>query len=277
MFIMEIKALASELVERIKATSPLIHNITNFVVMNATANILLALGASPVMAHCLKEVEEMAGMADALVLNIGTLQEDWVDAMILAGKTANRKGIPVILDPVGSGATKFRTDTVRRIISEVAISVLRGNASEIFSLADTGVKTRGVDSSLGLNPEMANAIQTLARDLNCIIAVSGAEDIITNGRDMFTVANGQPVMTRVTGIGCGLTAVVGAFCAVGGNDLLTATATAFGVYGLCGDLAINISPKPGSFFTAFVDALYDIRAEDIQAGLRVAEVSEDLI
>lgn len=266
---MEMKALASELVERIKAASPLIHNITNFVVMNSTANILLALGASPVMAHCIREVEEMANMADALVLNIGTLQEDWVDAMILAGKAANRKGIPVILDPVGSGATRFRTDTVRRIMIEVAVSVLRGNASEIFSLSDTNIKTRGVDSSLDLDPEMADAIRTLARKMNCIIGVSGAADIITDGRDTITTANGQPVMTRVTGIGCGLSAVVGAFCAVGGKDLLPATAAAFGVYGLCGDLAANISPKPGSFFPAFLDALYGIRGEDIEAGLRV--------
>jgi len=269
---MDMKSFAALLVERIKNKSPLIHNITNFVVMNSTANILLALGASPVMAHCIKEVEEMTGLADALVLNIGTLQEDWVESMILAGKAANRKGIPVVLDPVGSGATKFRTDTVRRIMNEMAVSVLRGNASEIFSLSDTDVKTRGVDSSLGLNPEMADSIQTLAQDLSCIIAVSGPEDMIIDGRDIIKVANGQPLMTRVTGIGCGLSAVVGAFCAASGEDLLAATAAAFGVYGLCGDLAIKISDKPGSFFTAFLDTLYGLEPEDIHAGLRVARV-----
>jgi hydroxyethylthiazole kinase len=194
--------------------------------------------------------------------------------MIFAGKAANRKGIPVVLDPVGAGATRFRSDTVKRIMNEVAISVLRGNASEIFSLSAADVKTRGVDSSLGLSPEMAASIKTLAQNLNCIIAVSGAEDIITDGRDMFTTANGQPLMTRVTGIGCGLSAVVGAFCAAGDTDLLPATAAAFAVYGLCGDLAVKISPKPGGFFPAFVDALYGIRDEDIQAGLRVTSLVE---
>jgi len=273
---MDMKQRTVNLLEKMRATSPLIHNITNFVVMNSTANILLAAGASPVMAHCMGEVEEMASMANALILNIGTLQEDWVDAMILAAKTANGKNIPVILDPVGSGATSLRTRAVKKIMKEVNISVLRGNASEIFSLASsetgTDVKTRGVDSSLNVSDEIIDAARHLAAELNCIIAISDAEDIITSGQKTFRVKNGQPLMTRVTGIGCGLSAIVGAFCAVcDDQDLLFATAAAFGFYGLCGDLAIKISDKPGSFFTAFVDALYDVRDGDIQQGLKVVE------
>ncbi len=273
---MDIKQRTVKLLEKMRATSPLIHNITNFVVMNSTANILLAAGASPVMAHCMGEVEEMATMANALVLNIGTLQEDWVDAMILAGKTANENNIPVILDPVGSGATSLRTRAVKKIMKEIRIAVLRGNASEVFSLASAGtsadVRTRGVDSSIGVTNELIEAAGHLAAELNCIVAISGAEDIITNGQKLFRVKNGQPLMTKVTGIGCGLSAVVGAFCAVcDDRDLLSATAAAFGFYGLCGDKAIHVSDKPGSFFTAFVDALYDAQAGDIREGLKVKE------
>ena len=266
---MDIKQYTSQLVEKIKNTSPLIHNITNFVVMNSSANILLAIGASPVMAHCLGEVEEMTSLADALVLNIGTLQDDWIDSMILAAKTANTKGIPVILDPVGSGATSLRTQAVKKIMNAANISVLRGNASEIFSLASADVRTRGVDSSLLVTAEIIEAAKKLAIDMDCIIAMSGAEDIITDGRKTFQISNGQPLMTKVTGIGCGLSAVTGAFCAVSDGQLLSATAAAFGFYGLCGDMAIKISDQPGSFFVAFVDTLYAVQAENIQAGLRV--------
>jgi hydroxyethylthiazole kinase len=266
---MEIKSYTSQLVEKIKITSPLIHNITNFVVMNSSANILLAIGASPVMAHCIGEVKEMTSFADALVLNIGTLQDDWVESMILAAKTANSKGIPVILDPVGSGATSLRTKAVKKIMKQAKISVLRGNASEVFSLASADVRTRGVDSSLSVTAEIIEAAKQLAADMNCIIAISGAEDIITDGRKIFQVTNGQPLMTKVTGIGCGLSAVTGAFCAVSDGDLLTATAAAFAFYGLCGDLAITISKKPGSFFVAFIDTLYSIRQNDVNALLKV--------
>lgn len=266
---MDIKQFTSQLVEKIKTASPLIHNITNFVVMNSSANILLAIGASPVMAHSLGEVEEMTSLADALVLNIGTLQDDWVESMICAAKTANNKGIPVILDPVGSGATSLRTRSVRRIMDVAQISVLRGNASEIFSLASDNVRTRGVDSSLSVSEEIIDAAQKLAAEMNCIIAISGAVDIITDGRKIFKVINGQPIMTKVTGIGCGLSAVTGAFCAVSQGELLPATAAACAVYGLCGDLAVQISDKPGSFAVAFVDTLYSISKKEIDALLKI--------
>jgi hydroxyethylthiazole kinase len=256
--------------ERIKRNGPLIHNITNFVVMNSTANILLALGASPVMAHCRTEVEEMTTLSGALVLNIGTLQEDWVTSMIAAGKKANTIGIPIILDPVGSGATQLRTSAVRQIMHACSISVLRGNASEVLSLVSTGVRTKGVDSSLSLSESGVAAAVEMARAHRCIVAVSGQEDCITDGRSIFRVANGHPLMTRVTGIGCGLSAVTAAFCAAAGEmDLLTAAAAAFAFYGLCADLAIRTSDRPGTFFTAFVDHLYAAGAQEIQDGLKV--------
>ncbi|MBR9981131.1 MAG: hydroxyethylthiazole kinase [Desulfatitalea sp.] len=259
--------------DRLRRQAPLIHNITNFVVMETTANILLAVGASPVMAHCRAEVEEMVSLAGALVLNIGTLQEDWVEAMCLAGKKANALRIPVILDPVGAGATQLRNRAVRTIMARCRITVLRGNASEVLSLVSADVRTKGVDSSLDLSDAGVAAAKALARDARCIVAISGAADCITDGHRVCRVDNGQPLMTRVTGVGCGLSAVTGAFCAVadGNTGCFDATVAAFGFYALCGDRAIRTSDKPGTFFTAFLDRLYDTGPDEIRALLKVRE------
>jgi len=258
-------------IEKIRQTSPLIHNITNYVVMNSSANILLAIGASPVMAHCRAEVEEMVSYAGALVLNIGTLQDDWVESMIWAARAANLKGIPVILDPVGAGATRLRTAAAKRIIGECAVTVVRGNASEVLSLHSADIKTRGVDSSLHFNDEMVAVAKEMSADMHCVIAISGEEDCITDGKRVFRVSNGHPLMTRVTGMGCGLSAVVGAFCAVDAADPAKATAAAFGFYGLCGDLAVKVSNRPASFSVDFVDQLYLVGSEEITSSLRVRE------
>jgi hydroxyethylthiazole kinase len=271
-FTMEIEATTIELLARIRQKAPLIHNITNFVVMNSSANILLAIGASPVMAHCRAEVEEMTSMSGALVLNIGTIQEDWLESMICAAKTANSVGIPVILDPVGAGATRLRTDAINKIMENSAISVLRGNCSEVLSLGSSDIKTKGVDTSLALSDQTVEAAKQMAIDNKCVIAISGEEDCITDGDKVFRVSNGQPMMTRVTGSGCGLTAVTAAFCAVAENDIALATAAAFGYYGLCGDLAIKTSDKPGSFHVAFIDQLYSTGNEEIRKHLKIKEV-----
>lgn len=266
---MDMNTTTVRLLDKIRTTAPLVHNITNFVAMNLSANILLALGASPVMAHSRKEAAEMVGMASALVLNIGTLTGAWIEAMLLAGKAANQNGIPVILDPVGAGATAYRTQTARRILCEVKISVIRGNASEVFSLTDAHVKTKGVDSSLSLSDKIVDAAGDIARQNGCIVAVSGENDLITDGGRVLRVANGVPLMTRVTGLGCGLSAVSAAFCAVAEEDLLEATAAAFGFYGICGELALGISDRPGSFLVAFVDALYSTGSAQIRDHLRI--------
>jgi len=266
---MDMKATTVEFLDTIRTTAPLVHNITNFVVMNPSANILLAMGASPVMAHSRKEAADMAAMAGALVLNIGTLSEKWIEAMVLAAKAANRRGIPVILDPVGAGATSYRTRTVKHILGEVKISLIRGNASEVLSLAVDDVKTKGVDSSLSLSDEIVDAAGVIARQHGCIVGISGENDLITDGGRVFRVANGVPLMTRVTGLGCGLSAVAGAFCAVARDDLLVATAAAFGFYGLCGELAFGISDRPGSFFVAFLDSLYSAGSTEIHEHLRI--------
>ena len=269
----ELKIYTSEKLAEIKLKAPLIHNITNFVVMNSSANILLAVGASPVMAHCRSEIEEMTSLAGALVLNIGTIQEDWLETMICAGKTANSIGIPVILDPVGAGATKLRTRSVKKIMAECSVTVLRGNCSEILSLGGSDVKTKGVDSSVDLSDKQVNAFKQMAVDNNCVIAVSGKEDCITDGSRFFRVKNGNPLMTRVTGTGCGLTAVTAAFCAVEDADFTKATAAAFGFYGLCGDLAVKTSDKPGTFFPVFIDRLYSTGIEEIESYLDIAELA----
>jgi hydroxyethylthiazole kinase len=237
--------------------------------MNPTANMLLAIGASPVMAHSRREVADMAAMAGALVLNIGTLAEKWIEAMVLAAQAANQRGIPVILDPVGAGATGYRTRTVRHILGEANISVIRGNASEVLSLAVDDVKTKGVDSSLSLSDEIADAAGSIARQHGCIVAISGEKDVVTDGGRVYRVANGVPLMTRVTGLGCGLSAVAGAFCAVARDDLLAATAAAFGFYGLCGELAMAVSQRPGSFYVAFLDSLYSAGSAEIHKHLMI--------
>ncbi|RJQ42427.1 MAG: hydroxyethylthiazole kinase [Gaiellales bacterium] len=268
---MEMRAQTTELLSRIRSQAPLVHNITNFVVMNSSANILLAVGASPVMAHSPDEVEEMTAMAGALVLNIGTLQKDWVDAMVLAARAANDAGVPVILDPVGAGATKLRTGSVRRIMDEASVSVLRGNASEVLSLGSDEVKTKGVDSSLSMSDAVVDAARQMAREEGCVIAISGEEDCVTDGEQVFRVKNGHPLMTRVTGTGCGLSAVTGAFCAVADGDLAEATAAAFGFYGLCGELAAESSGGPASFEVAFLDRLYAAGERDVDGLLRVEQ------
>lgn len=265
------QAYTIESVARIRERSPLVHNITNFVVMNSSANILLALGASPVMAHSPDEVADMAAMAGALVLNIGTIEGAWLESMLIAARAANGEGIPVVLDPVGAGATKLRTEAVHRILAESRVSVLRGNCSEVLSLADQGIKTKGVDSSLTLSDTTVDAARQIAEVQKCVVSISGEVDCITDGDGVFRVKNGHPVMTRVTGTGCGLSAVVAAFCAVDPEtDFTVATAAAFGFYGLCGELAARVSDKPGSFPATFLDHLYSIGPDEIEQYLKVS-------
>lgn len=253
----------------IRQKAPLVHNITNFVAMNSSANILLALGASPVMAHARGEVEDMASLASAVVLNIGTLDDLWVESMILAGISANRKGIPVILDPVGAGATRLRTEAARRIMDECRVDVIRGNASEVLSLWDAGVSTKGVESSVSLSDDVADSAVRIAQVNTLVVAISGVDDCITDGTNTYRVKNGHPLMTKVTGLGCGLSAVTAAFCAVKPDELLKAVTAAFGFYGLCGEIAGRAAGKPGSFFTEFIDSLYSSGEGEIGEAIQI--------
>lgn len=254
-------------IDAIRQKAPLVHNITNFVVMNNTANALLALGASPVMAHAPEEVAEMAAMASAVVLNMGTLSECWVEAMLLAGQSALEHNVPIVFDPVGLGATSYRNQTARRIFKQFTPSIIRGNASEIMALAaellDTQqqIKTKGVDSTTASDNAIETA-QTLAQQLGTVIAISGAEDFIIDGKTVHSLKNGSPMMARVTGMGCTASAITGAFAGVN-SDMLEAAAHAMAVMGIAGELATLQSKGPGSLQVNFLDQLYTLTPKSI--------------
>ncbi|MBW2064116.1 MAG: hydroxyethylthiazole kinase [Deltaproteobacteria bacterium] len=267
MFDQSLAKRAAQDLDMIREKKPLIHNITNFVVMNYTANALLACGASPVMAHAQEEVEEMVSLASALVLNIGTLTPYWIDSMLKAGKKANERGIPIILDPVGSGATGLRTESARRLIKELDISVVRGNASEVLSLAREDSRTRGVDSLHSVD-EAADAAITLARELDTTLAITGKVDLVTYGGQIYMVHNGHELMGYVTGTGCTATVIIGAFLAVD-DDLARACAAGLAYFGLAGETAAQGSPGPGSFQIAMLDALYRIDGKRLAEGARI--------
>jgi len=258
---------AADNLKKIRAKKPLIHNITNYVVMNYTANALLACGASPVMAHAAEEVEEMVSLAGALVLNIGTLTPVWVDAMLLAGKKANALKVPIVLDPVGSGATRLRTESAKRLAHELSIQVVRGNASEVLSLVKKGASTKGVDSVHSVE-EAEEAAIALAEDLNATLAITGKVDLITDGKRIFKVHNGHEMMGMVTGTGCTATAMVGAFLAVDPDSLEAAT-TGLAYFGLAGEKAASHTKTPGTYQISLLDALFSIDEEELKKGAKI--------
>jgi hydroxyethylthiazole kinase len=248
---------------RIREEKPLVHNITNYVVMNFTANTLLAMGASPVMAHAPNEVEEMVSLARALVINIGTLSDPWIEAMLLAGKKANAAGLPIVFDPVGSGATSLRTSTTRRIVRDLKLAIVRGNASEVLSIGSTGTVTKGVDSLHDVD-QVAEMAKATARQTGAVVAVTGKVDLITDGTRVLRCRNGHALMGRVTGTGCAATATIAAFAAVT-PDAMEAAAAGLAFFGLAGEMAAVKAQSPGSFMIALIDALYDMTPEDLQA------------
>lgn len=253
---------------KVRAESPLVHNITNYVVMNQTANALLAVGASPVMAHAVEEVEEMVGLARALVINIGTLSSPWIEAMLRAGLVAKRRGIPIVLDPVGCGATAFRTATSALLVEQLRPTIIRGNASEIQALAGGAAQTKGVDSRQS-SESVAGAAEWLSSANECVVSISGAVDLIIGEGKTIRVHNGHPIMTSVTGMGCTASALTGAFAAVCSSPL-TAAAHAMTVMGVAGELAAARSTGPGSFVPAFMDTLWTLDADTLAATARVS-------
>ncbi len=231
--------------QTVREGAPLVHSITNLVVMNFNANALLAVGASPVMAHAHEEVCDMVSIAQALVLNIGTLDPAWVRAMQLALQAARARGIPVVLDPVGAGATPYRNAALTELLRTGAPTVVRGNASEIMSVAGLAATTRGVDSAASSH-EAVEAAQALARDLGAVVCVSGADDLVVDaaGRRA-SLSNGHPWMTRVTGVGCSASALVGAFAAVQ-PDPWRATVAAMACLGVVGEMAVERTQAAGA-------------------------------
>jgi len=256
--------------DEMRQRQPLVHNITNYVVMNFTANILLAAGAAPVMAHAVEEAAEMAGLASALVLNIGTLSPPWIEAMKMAGRRAAGR-IPIVLDPVGAGATAFRTETARQLLDELPVTVLRGNASEIMACTGMTAGTRGVDSSAAVS-DARLAAEELAVQHRLVVAVTGATDIVTDGRTTIQVSNGHSMMGRVTGTGCAATALVAAFCAAS-SSTLAATAAALAYFGVAGERAAAVSAGPGSFQVALLDQLHRLSAVDLDGQVRLGTVN----
>lgn len=251
----------------IREKSPLIHNITNYVVMNNTANALLSIGASPVMAHAVNEVDEMASIASALVLNIGTLDAEWVKAMLIAAKAAQAKKIPVVFDPVGAGATSYRTKVCQQILDEAKPSIIRGNASEIMSLVNSSVKTKGVDSTSSSDSAL-NSAKILANETAAVVVISGQTDYITDGKTTETVSNGNTLMARVTGMGCTATAIVAVFAAIN-PDRVEAATHGMAIMGISGELAAAKSQGNGSMQVHFLDELFNLDESTLRNKLKL--------
>jgi len=251
----------------VRSEHPMIHHITNSVVTNFTANITLAMGAAPVMAPSIAESAQMAGFAGALVLNIGTISPHLLESMLAAGKAANEKGIPVVLDPVGAGATELRTNAVKAILDRLTVSAVRGNAGEILSLAGTSGAVRGVDS-LATGEKHYDLFSEFALKTGIVTAVSGETDFITDGTKWIKIHNGHPMMAVVTGTGCGATTAVACFAALGA-PLLQSAASGIACYNIAGEIAVEYSRGPGSFVPEFIDQLASLKEETILNMLRM--------
>jgi hydroxyethylthiazole kinase len=258
------------LAKRIRQKRPLIHHITNFVVMNDTANVTLGLGALPVMAHAREEAAEMVAAAGALVLNQGTLTREWIESMRIAGKRAGELNVPIIFDPVGAGATRLRTETARRLLTELRVSVVRGNPAEIGALAGAGGRIKGVESLEDLRDPIRVA-QDLARKHRTVVAITGKRDILSDGTRIIGVDNGHPLLKTITGSGCMATAVIAAFCAVE-QDYLTAAAAGLAYYGLAAELAARQAKGPGSFRSALLDWIYRLTPAQVETGIKVVRL-----
>jgi hydroxyethylthiazole kinase len=246
--------------QNVRAKSPLVHNITNYVVMNNTANALLAVGASPVMAHSVEEVEDMVRIANALVINIGTLSPRWIDAMILAIREANRQNKPIVFDPVGAGATDFRNRTIQELLGIGKFSVIRANASELMAMESSENRTKGVDSSNTLEQAYSSA-KYLSGKYSNVVCMSGKTDVIISGKLRMKIHNGHEMMSRVTGLGCTATAVIGAFIGTV-EDTFEATISAMAVMGVAGELAAKTSAGPGSLQLNLLDKLYNMTEQE---------------
>ena len=257
----------ASILNEIRNNSPLVHNITNYVVMNNTANALLSVGASPVMAHSLDEVEDIISISSSLVINMGTLSELWVDSMIKAGKKANELKKPIVFDPVGIGASSYRTEIAKEIIEKTSPCVIRGNASEIMVLAQLSSVTKGVDSTAKTVEALDGAIQ-LSKELNNTVVVSGETDYIVTRNKVSSVNNGREIMSKVTGMGCTATSVIGASVAVE-DDVHEAAVFSMALMGVAGEIAESKSNGPGSFQISFLDTLSSISSKIISDNARI--------
>lgn len=259
---------------KVRESNPLIHNITNIVVANFSANGLLALGASPFMADAHEEVRDIAAMSDAVVLNIGTLNDYAIQSMLLAGQSANEHNVPLVLDPVGAGATAYRTSVTHKLVNEFQITALRGNVAEVAHVIGESWAIKGVDAGAGEGDVVALA-ETAARKLSCVVIITGKEDVITNGSSTYVASNGHPILTKVTGTGCLLSAVVGAFLAVSEGAWLEAATEALSFYGVAAEIAEKhtTGQGPGSFQIEFLNQLSLVTPEVFQQKSRIKQIN----
>lgn len=263
----------SLMIDEIKNHSPLVHCITNYVTVNDVANALLAIGASPIMADDICEVKDIVSISSSLVINMGTLNSSTVESMLLAGKTANEKGIPVVFDPVGAGASAFRNETAKKIIENIKIAVLRGNLSEISSLAGLNVHTKGVDTANedGKNNPIKVA-NIAAKKTGCVAAITGAVDTISNGEKTIQLHNGHSLLSRVTGTGCMTSGLIGAFAGSFDNKLYS-TAAGVSCMAIAGEIAFEKcgSLGTGSYHIAIIDAISKITSSILFERIKLNE------
>ncbi len=244
------------LLQKVKEQKPVVHHLTNWVTIYDCANVVKVLGASPVMAHAPEEVAEMAGIASSLVLNIGTLTVDFVEAMKIAAKSANKKNIPVILDVCGAGATKLRDQKCFELLDSVKISIIKGNASEIARIGGQAVKTKGVDAG-NVTANLAVLAAGLAKSRHCTVVITGREDIVTDGNKCYRIKNGHPMMANIVGTGCMAASVIGTFAAVDA-DYVETSAAALVCFEIAAELAVKKSHGPGTFKEQLFDALFNL-------------------
>lgn len=262
----------AELHVRVRERRPLVHCLTNFVTLNDVANVLLAFGALPVMASAIEEVAEMADQADALVLNLGTPSRERIEAMLVAGQAAQRHGIPVVVDPVGVGATSFRVAAAKRLLEEAHPAIVRGNAAEVARLAGRPAASRGVESVGEADvAQQTEAAQALARQRRLVVAATGARDIVTDGTQTLAVDNGHLLLRDITGAGDMATALVAALAAVE-PDRLLAAAGALVLFGLAAERAAATAGGPGGFRIGLFDALYNLTVQEVVEGGKVVRI-----
>ena len=264
------------LLESVRTKSPLIHHITNYVTVNDCANITLAIGASPVMADDIDEAADITRISSALVINMGTLNERTIASMLASGKSANAAGVPVVFDPVGVGASEMRNRTAAKILDEVTISVLRGNISEIKQIAGMQSTTKGVDASQADITSADDAIaiaKKLSTDLGCVVAITGAVDIIANGETVVCIENGHPMLSGITGTGCMCSSLIGSFCGAAPDSTFEAAVAALLTMGIAGEIAFeNAGAKGnGSFRAALHDAVSRMDAKTLMGRAKIRE------
>ena len=262
--------MIGKMLENVRNKRPLVHCITNYVSANDCANALLAVGASPIMADDKNEAEDITGICSGLVLNLGTLSENKIEAMLISGKTANAKDIPVVLDPVGVGSSKFRMAAAKKIVSSIKIAVIRANSAEVKSLLYSAASNSGVDSDDEIEADISNA-KSLANKLGCVVVLTGKTDVVTDGQSVYLVKNGHPMMKYVTGAGCQLSAVMGAFIGVNRSDVLLSALSAVCMMGLLGETAakrLKEGEGSASLRTGIIDGLFLLTQEELEKGCK---------